>query len=214
LFLWGAEQHATDAALAGLAFLAFLGVFSALVVVFLCAGSAVGAYFPTLPPLRAYAADLGGSLAGVIAFTLATLLGAGPPIWLLLAALPLALLSRRRLSWAALAVVVAAGAWSVQGALFSPYNRIDIARSGPSTKLPVNRDFHQYMHDLSDAALSSDGAPPADGEQPLRFYRSVYDLPFVLNDARERALIVGAGTGNDVMAALRQGYASVYSVDI
>ena len=216
LFLWGAEAHTTGAVDAVAGLVAFFAMFAALVGVFLCAGSAVGALFPRVPALRAYAADLGGSLAGVVAFTAATLLGAGPPVWLLLGALPFALLSRRLLSWAALAVVVAAGAWSVQGALFSPYNRIDVTRSDGSTKLSVNRDFHQYMHDLSDTALraSDSSAPPAEGEQPLTFYRTVYDLPFVINDARERALIVGAGTGNDVMAALRQGYGTVYSVDI
>jgi hypothetical protein len=45
-------------------------------------------------------------------------------------------------------------------------------------------------------------------------WKQVYDLPFEVNRHRERALIVGAGTGNDVQAALRAGYGEVVSVDI
>ena len=42
----------------------------------------------------------------------------------------------------------------------------------------------------------------------------MYDLPLVLGESRSRALVVGAGTGNDVQAALRNGYASVGCVEI
>src|SRR5205085_9790436 len=41
-----------------------------------------------------------------------------------------------------------------------------------------------------------------------------YDLPFHIPIQKRRALIVGAGTGNDVAAALRNGFADVVSVDI
>lgn len=44
--------------------------------------------------------------------------------------------------------------------------------------------------------------------------RDLYDLPFVINPRRDSALIVGAGTGNDVQAALRNGYQRVTSIDI
>src|SRR5439155_1188130 len=39
-------------------------------------------------------------------------------------------------------------------------------------------------------------------------------LPFSLTNERESALVVGAGTGNDVAAALRSGFKRVVSVDI
>src|SRR5205085_2848237 len=69
--------------------------------------------------------------------------------------------------------------------------------------LQVNRDFHQYMHDLH---------APQGAEQTA--LRAMYDTPFSLGDRKERALVIGAGTGNDVQAALRSGFAQVYSVDI
>jgi SAM-dependent methyltransferase len=73
----------------------------------------------------------------------------------------------------------------------------------------VNRDFHQYMHDFSDHAIET--AP--DPEAQLAIRRS-YDLPFAINQRRGSALVVGAGTGNDAQAALRNGYERVVSVDI
>ena len=44
--------------------------------------------------------------------------------------------------------------------------------------------------------------------------RELYDLPFAVNPSRGSALIVGAGTGNDVMFALAHGYGRVVAVDI
>jgi hypothetical protein len=214
VFLWGIERHPGTTIAKLLHLLAFAGLFGALVAVFTCAGSAVGALFGEERALRAYAADLAGSLAGVLGFTLITLFGSGPAAWLLLGGLPFALLSRRWLSWSALAVLVAAGAWSAIGALFSPYNRIDLTGSATSARISVNRDFHQYIHDLSDERLHRAAQTAGDEGETLAWYRNAYDLPFTINDARASALIVGAGTGNDVMAALRQGYGAVFSVDI
>jgi hypothetical protein len=42
----------------------------------------------------------------------------------------------------------------------------------------------------------------------------VYNLPFRLAPAAERVLVVGAGTGNDVAAALRNGARMVDAVEI
>jgi SAM-dependent methyltransferase len=101
----------------------------------------------------------------------------------------------------------------VAGAAFSPYNRIDVVKEGHDYVLAVNRDFHQYMHDLSDAEIRDPAWPP-EHRRTLARRRLVYDAPFVINPVRGRALVVGAGTGNDVQAALRNGYGSVHSVDI
>jgi len=210
--LWGAES-AVRALQDALSLLAFLGLFACIVAVFVLAGSALGALFGQAGPLRAYSADLLGSLLGVAVFTAATTLDAGPPVWLLIAGLPFAILSRRWTSWAALAGVIALGGHSVAGAYFSPYNRIDLEPDGKDYALAVNRDFHQYMHDNSDAMLR-DPAWTDENRRILVHRRLVYDAPFVINPVRARALVVGAGTGNDVQAALRQGYGQVFSVDI
>src|SRR5450759_4549596 len=96
--------------------------FWAIVVVFLLPGTMVGALFESMPPLRAYAADLAGSLAGVVAMAVVAALWTPPPVWIALGALPLLWLHRDRWTVAAAIVAVAAAAYSIDGARFSPYN--------------------------------------------------------------------------------------------
>jgi SAM-dependent methyltransferase len=212
--LWGGESVAADPLVFARNLAIFLGLLLAVVLVFVCAGAPLGCLFPRLPTLQAYQGDLVGSLLGVLAFTAISWLEAGPAAWLALGTVPFVWLTRRWWAGALAVVIIGLGHYSVQGALFSPYNRIVMVGSGTiSLELQVNRDFHQYLHDFSPARL----ADPALGEADrtlLTAVRDLYDLPFVLNQRRGTALVVGAGTGNDVQAALRQGYAEVTSVDI
>jgi hypothetical protein len=211
--LWGAEVVKPAPLEFVRALAVFLGLFGGITVVFLCAGGIVGELFPRLRPLRAYSADLAGSLVGIVGFTAATFLGATPAVWLLLGGLPFALLSRRMASWAALAAVVALGWYSIDGAVFSAYNRLDLDRHDGELRLSANRDVHQYLHDLSDRRIAA--LPPGSAERENAVHlRRIYGLPYAMIDARGRALVVGAGTGNDVRAALRAGFRSVYSVEI
>ena len=213
VFLWGGEQVRGGTAQYLRNLVLFVALFELIVLVFLLAGTAVGRLFSELPPLRAYSYDLAGSLVGILGFTAATQFNTGPPVWLLLGGLPFAWLSRRLFSWVCLFIAVGLGWYSVGGAVYSPYNRIDIQTGDRSFVLEVNRDFHQYMHDLSDQTLSDVSRAPAARQEGL-FLRDTYDLPFQVNARRNRALIVGSGTGNDVQAALRNGYRAIYSVDI
>lgn len=185
-----------------------------MVLVFVCAGAPLGWLFARLPVLRAYHADLAGSLLGIGAFTLTAWLEAGPAVWLALGTVPFVWLTRR--IWAAVCAVliIGLGQYSVQGAWFSPYNRITLNQQDALfLELQVNRDFHQYLHNFSAARLADPALAPAQ-RSCLAEIRDLYDLPFVLNPRRETALVVGAGTGNDVQAALRHGYRRVTSVDI
>ena len=212
--LWGADRVAANPAIYTRNLGVFLLLLSGVAGVFACAGAPLGWLFGRLPVLRAYTADLIGSLVGVLAFTAVAWVEAGPAVWLALGALPFAWLARRWWAWALASVVIGLGHFSVQGALFSPYNRIVLRHDSPLfQELQVNRDFHQYLHDFS-AARFADPTLTDDGRDFLRNIRDLYDLPFVINRQRGSALVVGAGTGNDVQAALRNGYASVTSVDI
>jgi hypothetical protein len=191
----------------------FLLLASGVGAVFVFAGAALGHLFGTMPVLRAYTADLLGSLLGVLAFTIAAWANAGPLVWLALGGLPFVLLTRRWWAAGCLAVILALGIFSARGALYSPYNRIDLREEWFSLSLEVNRDFHQYLHDLSDARMA-DGSIAADKKSALLALRRLYDLPFTVNGRRGNALVVGAGTGNDVQAARRHGYGRITSVDI
>ena len=210
--LWGAETQSTVAAFFG-ALAVVTGFFWLVAAVFLFAGVPVGQLFHQMPPLRAYSADILGSLLGVIAMSVAAAVGSTPVVWLLLGSLPLFLLSRRLLSLAALAVIALLAFVSIDGARFSPYNRIDLEPLTDNLphewRMKVNRDFHQDVLDLSPAGVSAS----VDRESRAALQR-VYELPFGLHRGAGKALIVGAGTGNDVAAALRTGFTEVHAVEI
>jgi len=213
--LWGGERPAMTWLQFGRSALVVTACFWAIAAVFVMLGSLVGVYFDQMAPLKAYAADLGGSLAGVVAMAVVAAIWAPPPVWIALGALPLLWIMRDRWSVVAAIVAIGAAAYSVQGARFSPYNRIDLlpnatygkpASGAAEWELSVNRDYHQNLLDLR-AVPGMD--PKRDG------VRRVYELPFMFSGHTPRsAIVVGAGTGNDVAAALRRGFDRVVSVDI
>jgi SAM-dependent methyltransferase len=192
-------------------------LFGAVTLVFLCAGTRVGALFAESDSLDAYSADLAGSLAGVIAVSILSWLETPPLFWFAAGAIPIAFLARSWKSWAALAAVLVLTFISRGDAIFSPYYRIDIDQAthvtGNPVRLSVNRDFHQYINDLSFKRLS-DPSVPEDVRMRLRGAEQMYRLPFLLSPEKKRALVVGAGTGNDVAAALRAGFGEVVAVEI
>jgi hypothetical protein len=217
--LWGGETLFTGWGFI-LMTLFMVALFWFVVLIFLLASSPIGWFFERMPPLGAYSADLLGSLLGVIAATAIAACGASPAIWMGLACLPLLWLSRRPLSAVSAVAVIALAALSINGATFSPYNRIDLEPFNfekpfgadevkPEWTLSVNRDFHQNMVDASDRSIAS-----APKESIRRDFRQLYEIPFQFHGKGGRALVVGAGTGNDVMAALRSGFDQVVSIDI
>ena len=72
-----------------------------------------------------------------------------------------------------------------RGAIWSPYYKITVGQEGPDTVVEVNNIFHQSM---------------APVEQKEYFYQWPY---MVFGDTFEDVLILGAGSGTDVAAALR-----------
>jgi len=98
-------------------------------------------------------------------------------------------------------VVLLAGSLAVvhrmeAGSLWSPYYRITIFQDKADTVVEVNHIFHQSM------------APVAHKEY---FYQWPYA---VFGDTFDEVLILGAGSGTDVAAALRHGAKHVTAVDI
>src|SRR5690606_17151610 len=74
-----------------------------------------------------------------------------------------------------------------QGALWSPYYKITVGHEGPDTVIEVNNVFHQSM-------------------APLDHKEYFYQWPYtVFGDTFENVLVLGAGSGTDVAAALRHG---------
>jgi predicted RNA methylase len=185
--------------------------------VFVCLGAVVGEVFSKMESLSAYSIDLAGSAAGVVAMTALAAAQTTPVVWFAAAGIAIAWLSGRRSSLLWLALVLVMVFRSIGPAQFSPYYRIDLSvaeniASSPR-QLSVNRDFHQYMLDLSAANIANEMLP-AQVRNRLARAEEAYRLPFMMSARKESALILGAGTGNDVAAALRAGFRRVDAVDI
>jgi len=154
------------------------------------------------PPLRAYAINLAGSLAGVAAFALVSWLELPPAVWFgvaAAAALPLLVGGRRAVAIANVALLAASVAvvYRMQGgSLWSPYYRITVFQDNADTVVEVNHIFHQSM-------------------APVTHKEYFYQWPYtVFGDSLDEVLILGAGSGTDVAAALRHGAKHVTAVDI
>ncbi len=216
LVLWGSETWLNATAFA-LSVTLVLLLFLLVLAVFICAGAIVGDLFAQLPPLRAYSADLIGSFFGVVAMTVAAAVGSPPPVWFAIAAAPFLFFSRRLVSLISFVGILVLSWHSIGAAKYSPYYRIDITQdrdyAGSPIEVSVNRDFHQMMHNLSPSRIQGPNVSPAD-RSALQRLAAAYRIPFLLTPKRNDALIVGAGTGNDVAAALRSGFQHVVSVDI
>jgi hypothetical protein len=153
-------------------------------------------------PLKAYVINLLGSLAGVAAFAIVSWFELPPSVWFGIAAaaaVPFVVQDRR---WvAAINIVLLGGTLAVvhrmeAGSLWSPYYRITLFQDKGDTVVEVNHIFHQSM------------APVAQKEY---FYQWPYA---VFGDTFDEVLILGAGSGTDVAAALRHGAKHVTAVDI
>jgi hypothetical protein len=183
-------------------------IFAGVVVAMACIGSRVGELLGAFPPLEAYRLDILGSIAGTVAFAVASFLQVRPAVWGVLIAAGLWAASggttRRGLERLGLLAVVAV---FLLGSLdpadsWSPYYRVtasDTTATG-SVGVKVNGIPHQSIFRLDQLVR----------EQP--YYLFPYDhLP---SDAPGDVLIVGAGTGNDVAVALAQGATHVDAVEI
>jgi len=159
-------------------------------------------------PLQAYTLNLAGSLVGTLAFTALVFFSLPPWAWILPVFAGLVYFSSQRtrdavILGAALTVIAVTEIRSpVQ---WSPYYRITyVAGEGDSYRLDVDHDFYQSLLNLGPSAKTS-GL-----ESPRRYY----DFPYSILPFCGRVLIIGAGTGNDVAAALRARCASVDAVEI
>ena len=178
----------------------------------------MGREMAQLPPLKAYTMNLAGSLAGVVALGLISWLELPPTVWFGLAfaaAVPLLVTAEapvdglgapaapRRVSTPGIVfnLVLLGGALVLvhvmaRGAIWSPYYKITVGQQGSDTVVEVNNIFHQSMAPI---------------EQKEYFYQWPYS---VFGDTFQDVLILGAGSGTDVAAALRHGVGHVDAVEI
>jgi hypothetical protein len=188
-------------------------------------GQLTGRLMTGLSPLKAYMVNILGSLVGIWVFSAVSYLHSPPWVWFGLGLLALLwFLCRSRLSavigTGSLIATVVVLALAQEETLWSPYYRIDLAPlsvEGEDALVPeeagyslhANQIGHMDAVNLSPAYLASH---PKYAEE-FRPYSVIYDLPYVLRQP-EKVLVVGAGMGNDVAAALRYGVQQVDAVEI
>ncbi len=203
--------------------------------VFLPIGRLMGRLMSDHPrPILAYSINVAGALVGIWLFVGLAALQLPPPSWFLVVVGLVGLLAltdrahvliARRWTDVALAVALAVVVWVAgrdQGALetrWSPYQKLVLTEShaGPEAHLSigqylisVNNVGYQAILDLSPEHVAADPATFA----PEMAGCSQYDIPFLLHPQPQSALIVGAGSGNDVAGALRQDVERVTAVEI
>ena len=163
--------------------------------------------------LRAYGLNLLGSLLGVLLMLVASFLWTPPLVWFALCFLAILLFTLRTpslmmvgLSFTVVCTIVLA--WPVNplwNRVYSPYQLLEIGRSEDTGLTLINAAGHYYqrIYDFSDA-------------QSTRWskVRGYYDFPYKAHPTLANVAVVGAGTGNDVAAALRAGAGHVEAIEI
>ncbi len=202
LFFGLAESRSADVnfLVLPLVFLLVTGLMAALAM-------PLGPLLRSMPPLRAYATDILGSMAGIVGFTVLSAAGTPPLVWFIVVAallLLLALGSGIGL-WAPasgillLAVIAAAFQQGQLPDTWSPYYRITTYTDQIGlVNINVNGIPHQAIHSVNGP------------QEP--FYQQVYRW-FPDRTYRE-VLIVGAGSGTDTAIALAHGAGHVDAVEI
>jgi SAM-dependent methyltransferase len=226
----GVDGLGTAAGAPALPFWAVLAiVYCATTVVYVAFGQWVGNLFKGLAPVRAYTVEIGGSIAGIALFGAMSFMQFQPAVWMavgsVMVLITLGGAARASAVAAACAVPMVAIVWMTNGDLtWSPYYKIKCVpiRSvvDPATRTPhqfpeevgyaltVNNDYHQMMLDL--------GTGPVGEHKFISDWRTLYEAPYDAGAALPPGpiLVVGAGTGNDVMAALRRTDREIVAVDI
>jgi hypothetical protein len=206
-------RHMPDASvpwlLGGLALIMGAAIFCLVLAIFYRIGMLVGECLEAAgPPLQAYTLNLAGSLAGTLAFTALVFFSLPPWLWVLPVFAGLLYFSSQRTRDALIlgSVLVVVAATELRSPVqWSPYYRITyVPTAERGYRLDVDHDFYQDLLNLG----------PSANTLAFQSSRRYYDFPYAILPPCGRVLIIGAGTGNDVAAALRANCVSVDAVEI
>ncbi|HVY98745.1 MAG TPA: methyltransferase domain-containing protein [Dongiaceae bacterium] len=183
-------------------------VFLGLAYLFHQLGRILGEQFEGLPKIPAYSVNILGSLAGLAGFVLLSSLHLSPWLWFLIGFAPLLYWLRdrraRRIGGAFVVATALFGAFGLHYTVWSAYQKL-VGRDMPhGYRIDISDAFYQAAFDLSPKSIQELGYNPLPH----------YEWEFEGRGNADRVLIVGAGSGNDVAAALRSGARHVDAVDI
>jgi Spermine/spermidine synthase domain len=190
-------------------------VISLTILAFVPIGQLCGQFMSRTTSLKSYGTNLLGSLCGIIMMIATSAFNTPPAIWFAIVYTGLALWTihdkpSTRVWLGSSLVAMLALCWNVEFGyerVFSPYQLLE---RGPEihgwSSLRAAGLYYQRALDLS---LSARRAYP-----DLEKQGSYYDLPYLLKPAPANVAVCGAGLGNDVATALRNGAGTVYAAEI
>jgi hypothetical protein len=211
-WLWGSSAATPGERHVPLA-VAVIGLFVGSAALFIPLGAMLGSAMAERRALPAYVADLSGSLLGVGSFAIMSAASLPPVAWFATAGVVWLTQVGRSIPALAASVLgfgVAIGSAATLGSrnadIWSPYYRITLEphELPGATTLNVNGVLHQVMLDFRRAA-----------ESPvLAAQRAAYERPYQHVARLDTALVVGAGTGNDIAILLALGAKHIDAVEI
>jgi len=188
-------------------------IFLITALTFMPVGQLCGRLMERRPKLRAYGLNLLGSLLGVVLMLVASYLWTPPLAWFAMCFFTIMLFTPRTsslmmvgISFTMVCTIVLA--WPVNplwNRIYSPYQLLEIGRSQDTglTLIRAAGHYYQRIHNLADAQ-----------DPHEREFRSYYDFAYKARREPANVAVVGAGTGNDVAAALRSGAGHVEAIEI
>lgn len=196
--------------------------FLLLVITFIPLGQYTGKCMGAFAPIPGYSMNLAGALAGTLLFALLSFAWLPPVVWFsVAAAIAFALvLPSREMIWRA-NFLVGLGLIAIlaipDNAVWSPYQKLVLsplfAVDANDQRIPWGYQLgigEYYYQDLTNLSPSFFKAHPG---LPTIYQHSEYEVPYRFAQPKD-VLVLGAGTGNDVAAALRAGAKTVDAVDI
>jgi SAM-dependent methyltransferase len=192
-------------------------VFVLTVLAFLPIGQLCGRLMERTEQLKSYGLNLLGSLLGVLLTFFLSFLWTPPVVWFGISFLAILFFVVQRqkslrfaVSVAFLAVVILA--WPVNplwNRVYSPYQMLELGYGEDGLlKIRAAGHYFQSVHNLSNVVVQGSADPR------LARLRNYYELPYRIAGEHREVAIVGAGSGNDVAAALRSGAQHVDAIEI
>jgi spermidine synthase len=201
----------------GVIYLLLSVVFLLTALAFIPVGQLCGRLMERKSQLSAYGLNLLGSVLGVSAMFLVSFLWTPPVVWFGLCAMALLFFLKRTprmllFGMSSAMLVMLTLAWPVNplwNKVYSPYQQLEIgySREGLMT-IRAAGHYYQRVRNLSRPAVEAAADPE------LRPIRDYYDLAYRIHPGPNEIAIVGAGSGNDVAAALRSGAQHVDAIEI
>jgi len=180
-------------------------------------GQLCGKLLSATDALKAYGLNLFGSILGVVVLFVMSLFWLPPIIWFIAVAGVLLYFVLSRDAYLPLGVgsvllLLTVLAWPVQTEIqriYSPYQLLEKMAKPDDSLMNIlsGGSYYQKVFNLSEA---NRGHEPGDD----RYARAYYEFPFNFKTRPARVAIVGAGSGNDVAAALRMGASHVDAIEI